>query len=105
MSNQLNIFTDLLARKKPDFDGATYDSNHDKARLTGQMLRVFQAMMDGRWRTLNDVSLITGDPEASVSARLRDLRKNKFGAYVVDRRRRGHDDVGYFEYRVTEKEA
>lgn len=35
---------------------------------------------------------------ASISARLRDLRKPKFGGYVVERRRR---TVGTWEYRVS----
>lgn len=54
-------------------------------------------MKDGSWHTLPEIAAGTGDPEASISARLRDLRKPRFGSYVVDRRRRSQ---GLFEYRL-----
>jgi hypothetical protein len=57
-------------------------------------------MIDGQWRTLAEISAVIRCPEASVSARLRDLRKNKFGGYLVERRRRGAERRGLFEYRV-----
>ena len=69
------------------FDGETYEPKRDKARLQGQMREVFNLMIDGEWRTLNEISQETGAPEASVSARLRDLRKDKFGGHTVQRRR------------------
>jgi predicted transcriptional regulator len=40
-----------------------------------QARRVIGCMADGAWRTLAEISAATGDPEASVSARLRDMRK------------------------------
>lgn len=58
-------------------------------------------MNDGKWRTLSEISALTGDGEASISARLRDLRKDEFGGLNVDRRRRGDESRGLFEYRVT----
>lgn len=84
----------------PDFDGATYQPVPDHGRLTSQMLRVFQVMSDGRWRPLGEIAMTTGDPQASVSARLRDLRKEKFGGHVVERRARGERERGLFEYRL-----
>ena len=80
------------------FDGATYDEKRDKARLSGQLLRVQQVMADGKWRTLRDLSRAAGGTEASVSARLRDLRKPRFGALTVERRSMGG---GLFVYRVV----
>lgn len=65
--------------------GATYNHQRDGARLAAQHVRVLGAMSDGGWHTLRELSDITGDPQASVSARLRDLRKPQFGAYTVDR--------------------
>src|SRR4029077_9710255 len=62
-------------------DGATYEPEFDEERLRGQWRRVFWAMRDGGWRTLAEVSRVTGDPEASISARLRDFRKARFGAH------------------------
>jgi hypothetical protein len=84
----------------PDFGGATYEPEHDRGRLGRQLGRVKALMADGEWRTLAEVSAATGDPQASVSARLRDLRKERWGAYAVERRRRGEAARGIFEYRV-----
>jgi hypothetical protein len=67
------------------FDGATYEHPRDGARLGDQMLAVLSVMSDGNWRTLADIASETNAPEASVSARLRDLRKPRFGGYTVNR--------------------
>ena len=83
-----------------DFDGATYERPLDKARLTGQLLRIYAAMADGRWRTLYEIEAITGDPPQSVSARLRDLRKPRFGGHEVFRQRRDDPKSGLHEYRL-----
>jgi hypothetical protein len=82
------------------FDGATIDAGLDTARLAAQHHRVFDIMRLGTWATLAEISQATGDPEASVSARLRDFRKERFGAHTVERRRRGEPDAGLFEYRM-----
>lgn len=82
----------------PDFDGATYRRALDHERLGAQLLRVALLMSDGGWNTLRGISSVTLDPEASVSARLRDLRKRKFGGHTVERERiRG----GLYRYRVV----
>lgn len=81
-------------------DGDTYEAGRDKARLNEQQQRVFDAMRDSRWRTLPEISEMTGDPEASVSARLRDLRKPKFGGFDV---RREYVSKGLWRYRVSSK--
>lgn len=82
-----------------DFDGATYDRERDGERLGAQMKAVRDLMLsgDGEWRTLPYIAAWVGYPEASVSARLRDLRKEKFGAYNVERR---YVANGLWEYRV-----
>lgn len=82
----------------PHRDGETYDHARDGARLAGQHARVKALMRDGRWRTLAMIALETRDPEASVSARLRDLRKKRFGSHEVERR---HVRDGLFEYRLV----
>jgi hypothetical protein len=84
-----------------DFDGATYDPAYDSERLTKQLGRVYAAQIDGEWRTLGEISAVTGDPWQSVSARLRDLRKKRFGSYNVEGRRRGDPGDGLWEYRVA----
>lgn len=81
-----------------DFSGKTYVPQFDRERLNAQQRRVFDLMLDGKWRTLEEIHKKTHDPEASISARLRDLR-NKF-AFTVDRRRRGDPKNGLFEYQL-----
>lgn len=80
------------------FDGETYEPEHDAKRLRSQLERVFYLMRDGEWRSLGRIAELAGGSEASVSARLRDLRKEKFGAHEVDRRR---VEGGLFEYRLV----
>jgi predicted ArsR family transcriptional regulator len=57
-------------------------------------------MVDGKWRTLREIADALTIPEASASARLRDLRKERFGNYQVERQRRGEGRKGLFEYRM-----
>lgn len=97
-----------MAPSPIDFDGKTYDPAKDKKRLTGQLAYVQFIMSDRKWRTLGEIADIIKNnydkiaSEAAISARLRDLRKAKFGKYEVDRRRRSK---GLFEYRVMSPEA
>lgn len=84
------------------FDGATIEPEKDNPRLSAQLLAVKALMSDGAWRTLGAVSAAlaaqgVAASEAGVSARLRDLRKARFGAFIVERRR---VSGGLFEYRV-----
>ena len=89
----------MLPPPERRFCGETYDPALDCARLTGQLLNVYAALRGGEWHTLHELSEKTGGSEASVSARLRDLRKPAFGSHVVDRRRRA--DGGLHEYRLV----
>ena len=86
------------ALQVPTRDGATYDHDRDGLRLHKQHNRVLALMRDGCWRTLAQIAAGTNDPEASVSARLRDLRKPRFGSYNVERRYAGE---GLWEYRIV----
>jgi hypothetical protein len=86
--------------KEIRFNGEDYVPQHDLARLTGQICRVFDCMADGAWRTLDEIAQATGDPQASVSAQLRHLRKPRFGQHRVEKRARGERSHGLFEYRV-----
>jgi hypothetical protein len=90
------------------FDGETYEPQHDSVRLSSQLERVFNAMVDGRWRTLQEIQNATNpmrqgngiDSLPAISARLRDFRKIKFGNHVVNRRRRGEPCTGLWEYQL-----
>lgn len=81
----------------PQFDGATYEAAQDWARLDKQLDRIRELMIDGRWRTLREIASLTKAPEASVSAQLRNLRKERFGGFTVNHRRR---EGGIWEYQV-----
>lgn len=84
MTGQLTI-EDYIATARfegPDLTVA------DCGRLEGQILRIYRLMVDGGWRTLSEIERATGDPQASVSAQLRHLRKLRFGGHIVDKRRR-----------------
>lgn len=67
------------------FDGATFIPERDGPRITRQHHRVLAILRDGREHTLSELHELTGDPEASISARIRDLRKPRFGAHVIHR--------------------
>lgn len=84
----------------PQFQGDTFDVTQDQTRLARLLDRVRALMADGHWRTLSEIQQAVGGSEASVSARLRDLRKLANGAHEVQRRRRGDPARGLFEYRV-----
>lgn len=80
------------------FNGEAYVPIRDDARLTGQLLRVWQCMHDGVQRSLSEISKLTGDPEASISAQLRHLRKPRFGSHTVSK---AHQGAGLYTYSVT----
>ena len=87
-----------------DFNGPCYDPKLDKDRLTHQIKRIYDCMKDGTWRTLDEIYAQTGDPPASISAQLRHLRKERFGGYEVEKRRRGIETRGLWEYKLNTKE-
>lgn len=105
MSDTGDLFDCESAKGHPEFDGVTYDPSLDHRRLTIQLGRVYRALLGPAgyclWKTLGEISATTGDPEASISARLRDLRKNKFGAHIIEGRRRGDPNSGHWEYRLV----
>lgn len=92
---QLTI-DDYLAAQ-PIFHGADINAPVDNPRLTKQILRVYNVMKDGRARTVAAIAKITGDPETSVSAQLRNLRKIDFGGYDVRRISCGR---GLYEFKL-----
>jgi hypothetical protein len=79
------------------FDGPTFNQDLDGPRLRRQLDAVRAAMASGEWLTLRQISLMAKCSEASASARLRDLRKQRFGGHLVERKRVGG---GLFAYRL-----
>jgi biotin operon repressor len=67
------------------FDGNTFSQARDGARLSKQLDAVKTVMLDGQWHTLAELAETAHASDAAVSARVRDLRKAKFGGYTVDR--------------------
>lgn len=90
-ATQTSLFD--LPPAPPRFDGETIEPQ-DVPRLAGQMKAVFELMSDEKWRTLAAIWLElrygrdVNASEASISARLRDLRKARWGSHTVNRRRR-----------------
>jgi hypothetical protein len=82
-----------------NFDGATFDVAIDGPRLGTQLADVLNVMRDGGWRTLDEIIRAVGrGTQTGISARLRDLRKPKFGGWTVESRRRNEN--GLWEYRI-----
>jgi len=85
-----------------DFDGATYEPPFDRKRLTSMLIEVRSLMLDGEKRSLAQIhEAISRGSEASISARLRDLRKKKHGKYDVRGQRRGSLSQGVWEYWIV----
>lgn len=77
------------------------DNAQDCERLCGQIKRIYELMRDECWRSLAEIERETGDPQASVSAQLRHLRKHRFGAHQIEKRRR--DGLGTWEYKLLRR--
>lgn len=78
------------------FEGATYDEILDYDRLSTQIEEVLNSMVDQEWHKMQDIAASINAPEPSVSAQIRNLRKEKHGGYVIERRRVGNT----YEYRL-----
>jgi hypothetical protein len=89
-----------MTQRELVFDGSAYSPKHDDERLGKQHERIRDLMIDGGWRTLGEIAERTGDPQASISAQLRHLRKERFGGHKVEKRHRGDKSAGLYEYRL-----
>lgn len=85
----------------PHFNGSDYVPALDHPRLSLQHERIRDLMLDGKWRSLDEIAAATGDPAASISAQLRHLRKPRFGGWKVEKRSRADRARGLFEYRLS----
>lgn len=95
MTEQLDLTQWLETHRQ----GQTYSPVFDEARLNRQAQLVYNAMKHGGWWTLRELAEETGQPEASISARIRDLA-NLHGL-KKERRRRGEESRGLHEYRIV----
>jgi hypothetical protein len=69
------------------FDGKTYDPVLDGKRLGSQLKIVAFCLSNGHYWTLSALAGAANCSECSASARLRDLRKPRFGSYLIERKR------------------
>lgn len=86
------------------FDGDTFDASRDGQRLSEQLQHVLAYMRQHEWVTLRELELAMREAgvhasNAGVSARLRDLRKRRFGAYTIERQ---YIANGLWQYRLAE---
>lgn len=65
--------------------------------LTGCHEKIYDAMKDGQWRTLTWLASTVNMAGSSASSCLRNLRKEKYGGYIVERR---HVKNSLYEYRL-----
>lgn len=66
------------APEPPHFLGKTYNPERDGKRLNKQLQAVYDVLKDGKRRTLRQIADEANCPEASGSARIRDLRRLGF---------------------------
>jgi predicted HTH transcriptional regulator len=81
------------------FDGETFDAEQDGKRLSRQLDKVLEFLLANEWVTLSSIANHAKCSESSASARLRDLRKPRFGSLVVERKR--SEIAGIFLYRLV----
>lgn len=93
-------------KRRRVYDGASFDPAKDEVRLNRQQAAVLEVMRDGGWRTLEMIQRHLRvhhelhASEASISARLRDLRKPQHGGHTIDRERLKEAD-GLWRYRLV----
>ena len=85
----------------PDFDGDDYVANRDNTRLTNQIDKVRMYMENAGYLTVKQIAADLKQPEPSVSAQIRNLRKDRFGARTVNREYRGN---GCYAFKLEPKE-
>ena len=84
-----------------DFDGETYDKNKDQVRLSRQIDKVQHFLEGNDYVTLDEISAATGIKNmSSISARIGDLRKDRHGNRVVDRK---YISDGLYSYKLMPK--
>jgi hypothetical protein len=76
----------------PVLDGERIQKQHEVIR---DFMLAGVAPAHGGWYTLAELHAKLSYPEASISAQLRHLRKERFGAYRVEKRRRNDSQWEY----------
>jgi hypothetical protein len=84
-------------QKELVFDGDDYIHERDGKRLAKNHFKLKNLMEDSVYRTLKEISYITSIPEASVSAGLRDFRKERFGGHILNKK---YLENGLYSYQL-----
>jgi hypothetical protein len=90
-----DVQPDLLSRA-PVFDSGVELAKADHLRLGKQIARVLSVLSDGRWYTVPELQdeifgrFNVRDPEPSLSAQIRNLKKQKHGGHDIRRIRVGN---------------
>lgn len=86
-----------------EIHGSHYNPSTDKKPLASQMERVRVALNAGGWKTVDEIQgyikmfYDAHDPATSISAQIRNLRKEKNGGYkIITRARAGHNRLYEF---------
>ncbi len=100
-SNPFTDSTEYLYKLEPAFEGKV-ESKEDDIRLGKQMMVIKNVLLKNMnsWLTVDEVHAMTFYPHASISAQLRNLRKEKHGGYDVEGRYR--EGTKIFEYRMNQ---
>lgn len=78
--------------------GPAYVEEIDGKRIKKQLEVIRDFLLQNRnWFTLSELHGLLQYPEASISAQLRHLRKERFGSYIVEKQRRL---PGTWEYKL-----
>lgn len=88
----------------PRRPNARYDLLADAVRHDRQRQAVMRFMSDGKWRTYVEIGEALKIQPQSAGARMRDLRKEQYGAHHVPRRHRPGAPRGTFEYRIGDSQ-
>ena len=90
-----------MSKMNGDRSGKNFSRARDGERLARQTRAVWNVMRVMGWRTLPELASVLDEPQQSISARLRDLRKPRFGGWDVQRQYEGN---GVWAYRVLKPE-
>lgn len=87
------------------FDSGVELRETDHVRLGAQIRRVLTVLQEGGWWSVPAIGYAiylrfdVNDPQPSISAQIRNLRKAKHGGYQIERRR--DPDVPLYEFRLV----
>lgn len=78
-------------------------NSYTRIRPGTQLFNIKEVMSDKEWHSLGEIAQITGYPESSISAQLRHLRKDRYGAHLVEKRYCPCVGAGFWEYTLGKR--